>query len=1077
MGSSYLASDSVNGRTVVLQTIELNFNNEDLKEQFLTRLKEEARVCTKLKDERIAPVYDMGQADGMPYIAVTARSGRTLSQLLEENGLDLNGKVKVLAEIGQALDVAHQQNMVHGALNPSQILVTSQRDILMLDFALNRLGEEEMAKLGSNIAPPAYASPEKVKGQSVDARSDLFSLGILSHEVLTGKSPFLATTAVTMIYQIAESDPVLHDVPGLSPDKQARLKDFFTRALSKEPGQRFQSGNEFCADLYDSFDAWDADALGGALSQNGPDTSPPIPLDVTGTVKIQFTDDMKEMLFGAETAPPGLLSTPPAPKPEPPRPPEPDKSKDYLEDSLEDTFDEAEIGATISMTSLPDVDESSDATSHPEQVTATVAMPAMVPPPELEEESSDDHDAGTTAPMPVVQSEEPEPPPRVPSPMAETPRDPSDTVPPGMGRTKLSTAPPDDDYDYLEDTEPGENKKVGSTVKMPVMDDAALSAFSDRYEEPSPADRFDEDLASAQVQGTMQIPLGELGLEPEEQTPPPIETRPRPLPLPTPEPTPPIQQTPPPLTTPVAPPAEPAPPQPATSAGSSKLPLLIGGGVLALVLVVALIFLIPGGDKPDEDPVPETPVSTTRKIEIGREYQGASVFLGERFLGQAPLSFDFEKQEGSSDAVTLVCSGFLAHSVDLNPEDQGDLQMDMAMVPGPIDRFWEEQDPYFEHAEAPLVISVLPEGAMVLINDEPVGTEPAFLFPHDWEEQDINITVYCPGYEAETLLLPAYTWDSGYMNLDLLPGDTDGHLLFQEPDWDGNTKLLTSISPQREDEDGFWQKTRRSNSTRAYRAYLKKFPKGKFVSDATRRIERLELENELDKIINVGNLDQLQAFLNRHPDLGRSNKAQSAIKNLQFVAKIENAFNADDIDLLNDLIDQNGDISRRYARWAQGRQAELQSRHISRAGFDALLASRDFDRVQGYLNKYNNRSTQRTRRARSLHISLMDERERKLTTAVRHESPNRVRLRRRRSLSLEFTFAGGIPFDVADATCRYTVAGKTDEIKLAIQGQKMVANIPHPELSSGKMTYFLVINDKHGNTYSLVNRVFTTDLR
>ncbi len=1034
IGSSFLARDSVNGQLVALQVIELNFADQTARQTFLSNLKEEARVCASLKDDRIAPVYDIDLADETPYMALTAREGTPLTRCLREGSLDLNAKIKVLAEVGQALDEAHRQGLIHGALNPGQILVNDQADIQIIDFALNRISEEEMAKLGNQMGAATYASPEKVKGKDVDARSDLFSLGILAHEVLTGASPFHATSAVTMIYQIAESEPQIQSVPGLPTDKQERLKAFFLRALSKEPGERFQSGNEFCADIYDAFDAWDNDAFDSTevpIISEG-DTGTGMPPDMTGTVKLEFTEDMKEMLFGGPTAPPGRREpAPPTPSP---------AAADHLEDTNPDAFDDVpdDMAPTVQMTAMPDPEAGQD----PGQ-------------------------------MPMVNL--------------------SDTIPPGQQPRVDVSRPPDQlDENYFEDTAPGENRTVGSTVKMPVFDQ---DAYEDFQAEQTPTAATPE---NPPVAGTVRMSLSELGLdkipEPEERPQPeplpvpkaeplPVpQAEPLPVPqaepLPVPQPEPAAQPTPPP-----APPqtgTTPPPPAPPKPPGQGKPWLLpaVGAGVGLLVIIIAVVLLSGRGDTdPDPQPDPDpTPVNKTTEWKLSGPFDGASVYIDGNLVGTLPMTIKRDLSEADDLAVTLFCSGFQAQTIDL--DDQTPSRLEPILHPGKPARYWEDHDPYFDHADEPLVISVAPAGAVVWVNDRFIGTEPLFLFPHDWQDQDINVTVYCPGYDADTLILPAYSWDAGYRTLELSPDKTDPQLLFQDPFWTGDESLLESAEPDpKADDESQFAVAKRSDSISGYNRYLRAFPRGKGAAQARKRIQELRIENKLDKAIDSGKLSDLEKVIEQHPELKNTAKAQASLRDLEFQERFQRAFDTSDIDLAKGMLDNADKIGRRYVRWAEGRYADMKGLHLSSSSFETILNAGDFDRLQAFVEKWGPKNATRVRRARAAIVALMDQRERNATQSLQHKPEARVRLRRRRTLDLEFQYPNGLPFPITKAELHFDNGGKNRVVPLKINGNNLKVSISHADLSEGRMSYFVVLNDPYGNPYSLINKQFKIMLR
>ena len=248
MGVVYLARDPQLGRRVALKTYAVPAGiSEAAVEQFEVRLLREAHAAAALSHPNIVTVHDAGvdAARGIPYIVMEFVPGRSLKEILDgAHRLAPDVALRFGVALADALDAAHRAGIIHRDIKPANILVRDTDGIVKItDFGVARLSASELTRTGALVGSPAYMSPEQIRGAPVDARSDLFSLGVVLYEALTAKRPFGGEDLPSVAYSVA------HQVP-LPVGKQIRglpreLDDFFERALAKNPEERFPDGATF----------------------------------------------------------------------------------------------------------------------------------------------------------------------------------------------------------------------------------------------------------------------------------------------------------------------------------------------------------------------------------------------------------------------------------------------------------------------------------------------------------------------------------------------------------------------------------------------------------------------------------------------------------------------------------------------------------------------------------------------------------------------------------------------------------------------------------------------------------------
>ena len=245
MADVYLAEDQELGRRVALKLLNDRHAADD---QFVERFRREAQSAAGLSHPNIVSIFDRGLAEGTYYIAMEFLDGRTLKELLIRNGpTPIPIAIDYARQILGALSFAHRNGIIHRDIKPHNIVVGSDGRLKVTDFGIARSGASQMTEAGSIVGTAQYLSPEQARGARVDPRSDLYSLGIVLYEMLTGRVPFTGDTAVEIAMKHLSEVP---EPPSkLRPEVPHDLDAVVMRALAKEPERRYGSAEEMDADL------------------------------------------------------------------------------------------------------------------------------------------------------------------------------------------------------------------------------------------------------------------------------------------------------------------------------------------------------------------------------------------------------------------------------------------------------------------------------------------------------------------------------------------------------------------------------------------------------------------------------------------------------------------------------------------------------------------------------------------------------------------------------------------------------------------------------------------------------------
>jgi serine/threonine-protein kinase len=250
MGVVYKAMDPVIGRTVAVKTIRLSEEGTGLsRPELLTRFQTEARAAGLLTHPNIVVVFDAGEEDGLYYITMELVEGKSLQALLDDgHAFPLPRTLRIMDQTCSALQFAHERNVIHRDIKPANLMLTADDTVKVTDFGTAKILQFGTVQQTAHVmGTPSYMSPEQVKGRAVDGRSDIFSLGVLLYEMVTGEKPFPGQNITTVIYKIVNEAPV--PPRQINPSIHPGISALVMRALEKDPDQRYQNCREMLEDL------------------------------------------------------------------------------------------------------------------------------------------------------------------------------------------------------------------------------------------------------------------------------------------------------------------------------------------------------------------------------------------------------------------------------------------------------------------------------------------------------------------------------------------------------------------------------------------------------------------------------------------------------------------------------------------------------------------------------------------------------------------------------------------------------------------------------------------------------------
>src|SRR5687767_4808349 len=245
MANVYLATDQELGRRVAIKILNERHAND---EQFVERFRREAKNAAGLSHPNVVSVYDRGEAEGTYYIAMEYVEGRTLKDLILSRGPSpIPIAIDYTRQVLSALRFAHRAGIVHRDIKPHNVIVDREGRVKVADFGIARAGTSQMTEAGSIIGTAQYLSPEQARGAPVDQTSDLYSVGIVLYELLTGSVPFNGDTPVEIAMKHLSQTP--QPPSALRADVPEDLDYVVLRALAKDPSERYGSAEEMEAEV------------------------------------------------------------------------------------------------------------------------------------------------------------------------------------------------------------------------------------------------------------------------------------------------------------------------------------------------------------------------------------------------------------------------------------------------------------------------------------------------------------------------------------------------------------------------------------------------------------------------------------------------------------------------------------------------------------------------------------------------------------------------------------------------------------------------------------------------------------
>ena len=251
MGMVYLARDTMLERDIALKVMVAGIADDP---ELKARFEREARAVARMTHPNVVMVFDLGYHEGQPYIAMELLKGDDLQKAMRQPPpMALDRKVAIMIHVLAGLAHAHKAGIIHRDIKPANIFIATDGAVKIMDFGVARLTSASMTGTGSIVGTADYMSPEQVKGAKVDGRSDVFSVGCMLYELITGRRPFRAENLMAIFYRITHEEPDYTTIP--EGPEYAALLPFLKKALSKNLDNRFQSAYEFATELKEYLEA------------------------------------------------------------------------------------------------------------------------------------------------------------------------------------------------------------------------------------------------------------------------------------------------------------------------------------------------------------------------------------------------------------------------------------------------------------------------------------------------------------------------------------------------------------------------------------------------------------------------------------------------------------------------------------------------------------------------------------------------------------------------------------------------------------------------------------------------------
>jgi len=258
MGAVYKAFDPLIRRPLAIKTVRVDIPRSSPQyRSFLDRFQHEAQISGTLSHPGIVTLFDLGEDRGDPFFAMEFVDGRTIADILAEGERFKPERViGLVSQVAAALDYAHSRGVIHRDIKPANLILYDGDKVKITDFGIAKLADADITHAGALLGTPSYMSPEQAMGEKLDGRSDIFSLGVVAFEMLSGQQPFPGPNVTSILYKLVHVDPVEPadlEMNGLVPHK---WREVFHKVLAKKPERRYQTANAFVQDLEYCLGSW-----------------------------------------------------------------------------------------------------------------------------------------------------------------------------------------------------------------------------------------------------------------------------------------------------------------------------------------------------------------------------------------------------------------------------------------------------------------------------------------------------------------------------------------------------------------------------------------------------------------------------------------------------------------------------------------------------------------------------------------------------------------------------------------------------------------------------------------------------